>query len=92
MYCVGEEAEDILASTNMTDWRKYIAVIKQYDDIFQVQNNVIFERARFNRRCHALGEWVEQLITNLYTLAESCDYGDLKDQMICNRIFVGIRN
>ena len=37
LYCMGEEAEDILASTNITeaDWRKYGAVIKQYDDFFR---------------------------------------------------------
>ena len=94
LYCMGEEAEDILASTNIAeaDRRKYSAVIKQYDDFFQVRKNVIFERARFNRRCQAVGESVEQFITSLYTLAENCDYGDLKDQMIRDRIVVGIRD
>ena len=60
--------------------------------VFQVRKNVIFERARFNRRCQAVGESVEQFITSLYTLAENCDYGDLKDHMICDRIVVGIRD
>ena len=53
---------------------------------------IIFERARFNCRCQAVGESVEQFITSLYTLAENCDYGDWKDQMICDCIVVGIRN
>ena len=37
LYCMGEEAEDILASTNIdeADRRKYSAVIKQYDDFFR---------------------------------------------------------
>ena len=39
-----------------------------------------------------MGESVEQLITSLYTLVENCDYGDLKDQMIRDRIVVGIRD
>ena len=39
-----------------------------------------------------MGESVEQFITSLYTLAENCDYGDLKDQMIRDHIVVGIRN
>ena len=39
LYCMGEEAEDILASTNIAkaDRWKYSAVIKQYDNFFQVQ-------------------------------------------------------
>ena len=59
LYCMGEEAEDILASTNIaeTDWRKYGAVIEQYNDFFQAQKNIIFERARFKRYCQ---EWVSQ--------------------------------
>ena len=92
LYCMGEEAEDILTSTNIAeaDQRKYSAVIKQYHDFFQVRKNVIFERARFNRCCQAVGESVEQFITSLYTLAENCDYSDLKDQMIHDCIVVGI--
>ena len=67
-------------------------MIKKFDDFFQVQKNVIFERARFNRHCQAARERVEQFITSLYTLAESCDYGELKDQMIRDHIVVGIRS
>ena len=96
LYCMGEEAEDILASTNIAEAdrrRKYSAVIKHaVRRPFQVRKNVIFERARFNRRCRAVGELVEQFITSLYTLAENCDYGDLKVQMIRNCIVVGIRD
>lgn len=94
LYCMGEDAEDILASTNISDAarKQYASVIKQFDDFFKVRKNVIFERARFNRRCQAAGETAEQFITSLYTLAESCDYGDLKDQMIRDRIVVGIRD
>ena len=65
---------------------------KQYDNFFQVRKNVVFKRARFNCRCQAVGESVEQFITSLYTLAENCDYGDLKDQILCDRIVVGICN
>ena len=94
LYCMGENAEDILVSTNISDddRKKYVSVVRQFDDFFKVWKNVIFKRARFNRRCQAAGETIEQFITSLYTLAESCDYGDLKDQMIRDRIVVGIRD
>ena len=91
---MGEDAEDTLASTSISDAdrKKYDEVIKKFDDFFQVQKNVIFEQARFNRRCQAAGESAEQFITSLYTLAESCDYEELKDQMIHDRIVVGIHD
>ena len=59
--------------------------------LFSGSEEVIFERARFNRRCQAVGDSVE-FITSLYTLAENCDYADLKDQMIPDRFVVGICN
>ena len=39
-----------------------------------------------------MGESVEEFITSLYTLVESCNSGDLKGQMIRDRIVVGIRD
>ena len=94
LYCMGETAEDVLSSTDITDDEKkdYDAVIKKFDAFFKVRKNVIFERARFNSRCQREGETTEQFITSLYQLIEDCDYGDLKDQMIRNRIVVGIRD
>ena len=84
LYCIEEEADYILASTNIADAdrRKYSAVIKAYNDFAQVRKNVIFEKARFNCRCQALGESVKRFITSLYALEGNGDYGDLKDQMI----------
>ena len=53
---------------------------------------MIFERARFNLRKQEEGESVDQFITSLYTLAEHCDYGALKDELIRDRIVVGLRD
>ena len=94
LYCLGEEAEGVLTSTNATaDERKvYDTVVGKFDAFFKVRRNVIFERARFNRRNQLDGETAEQYIMELYRLAESCDYGDLKDEMIRDRLVVGIRD
>ena len=47
-----EEAEDTLIPTKVSDNKKnYAKVIAKVDSSFQVKNNIIFERARFNRRC-----------------------------------------
>ena len=44
MYCLGEEAEDVLTSTNITeDERKsYTSVLAKFDAYFKVQKKVIF--------------------------------------------------
>lgn len=94
LYCLGEDAEDVLASTAITDAarKKYSDVLSHFDTFFKVRKNVIFERARFNRRVQGESESVEQYITSLYSLAEDCQYGALKEEMIRDRIVVGIRD
>ena len=94
LYCMGEDAEETLSSTNISEenQKKYDAVIGSFDAFFKVRKNVIFERARFNRRSQKPGESAEQFITSLYSLAENCAYGDLRNEMIRDRIVVGIRD
>ena len=59
---------------------------------FKVQTNVIYERAKFNRRDQKEGESVEQYISAMYKLMESCEYRELKDEMLRDRIVIGIRD
>ena len=52
LYCLGEESEAVLTSTNATseERKEYKKVVEKFDSYFQVRKNVIFERARFNKR------------------------------------------
>ena len=79
LYCLGEEAETVLASTGLTDaeCQVYATVLGKFDSYFKVRLNVIFERARFNRRSQQDDESAEKYITELYALADNCNYGDL---------------
>ncbi|UYV84877.1 hypothetical protein LAZ67_X003845 [Cordylochernes scorpioides] len=62
------------------------------EDYFIGKRNVIYERAKFNRRSQGEMEPVEEFITNLYVLAETCSYGILKEEMIRDRLVVGVKN
>ena len=92
LYCLGEEAESVLASTHITseERQKYETVVAKLNGYFKVRKNVIFERARFNRRNQLPEESAEEYITILYSLVENCEYGDLTSQMIRDRLVVGI--
>ena len=95
LYCLGEEADDVLNSTNISaeDAKKYDKVIGKFDEYFQVRKNVIYERARFNRRDQLEGESAEEYITALYALVKTCDYkADQQDEMLRDRLVVGIRD
>ena len=84
----------MLTSTNITEEEKevYESVCGKFDDFFKVRRNVIFERARFNRQNQLEGEPAEKYIMELYHLTENCEYGVLTNEMIRDRLVVGIRD
>ena len=48
--------------------------------------------AKFNQRVQGEDEAVESFITALYCLVEYCEYGTLRDEMIRDRLVVGLRD
>ncbi|XP_071094558.1 uncharacterized protein [Haliotis cracherodii] len=94
VYSMGEEAEDILATFRLNEQQvaDFDVVKTHFENFFTVRRNVIFERAKFNTRLQEPGETVDSFITALYGLAEHCAYGTLQDNLIHDRIVVGIRD
>ena len=70
LYCLGEEAEAVMASTTITEEEcgSYDTVISKFEDFFKFRRNVIFEHARFNRRNQLEGESAEKYTMELYCL------------------------
>ena len=91
---MGDEADDVLQSFGMSadDRKKYNAVENKFEGHFIIKRKVIFERAHLNMRVQTEGESVDTFITDLYTLAELCNFSDLRDELIRDRIVVGIRD
>ena len=94
IYAMGDKADDILTSFRLSadDSEKYASVREKFDSYFVRRRNTIYERAKFNQRVQQQGESADSFVTDLYALAESCSYGGLHDEMICDRIEVGIRD
>ena len=94
LYCMGEKSEDVFASFKLTadDAKKYDVVLNKFDAHFVVKRNVIFERAQFNNRRQEQGESMEAFITALHKLAETCEFGALREELIRDRIVVGIQD
>ena len=81
LYCTGEEAENVLSSTSISDEdkKKYGKVLDKFNEYFAVRRNVIYERACFNCRVQYEDESAETYISELI---EFCEYGILKDEML----------
>ncbi|KAM7300813.1 uncharacterized protein ISCGN_016398 [Ixodes scapularis] len=92
VYAMGREAEDILASLKLTDAEKqdYGAVTEAFGKHFVPRTNVIYERAKFNSRKQEPHETVDAFVTDLYKAAETCEYGNLKEELIRDRLVVGL--
>ena len=63
----------------------------KFDSFFSVRKNVVIEHTKFNKRSQLPDEPVEQFITSLYNLAADCNFGELKDKLIRDKIVVRIR-
>ena len=91
---MGSEADDILSSFDLTeeDKNKWKPVTERFMRYFIPKRNVIFERAKFNQRKQEEGELVDSFVTAIYVLAENCNFGSLHDEMIRDRLVVGLRD
>ena len=87
-------AYDILISFKLFEeqQKEYDTVVAKFERHFVKKRNVIFERAKFNQRKQEEGESVDDFVTALYCLSEHCQYGNLCDEMIRDRIVVGLRD
>jgi hypothetical protein len=64
LYCMGEEGDDVLTSTNISaaNRKKFDSVIGKFNVFFDVRKNVIYEHVKFNQRKQAEGEVSIQVV------------------------------
>ncbi|KAK7090521.1 hypothetical protein V1264_010305 [Littorina saxatilis] len=95
LYTMGETADDILLTMNIDeadDATTYETLLTAFNTHFDTQKNIIVERAKFNKRVQKAEEGVEAFIQDLHKLAEDCSFGTLKEELIRDRIVVGVLN
>ena len=91
LYAMGESADDILATLRVDETKtSYEEMKSALDNYFGARRNVIVERARFNRSIQRPGESIDSFIQDLYRLADECNHDSLKDDLIRDRIAVGV--
>ena len=93
LYSMGDVADDILTTlgvdeeaTNLND------IISAFNNHFDAHKNVIVEHAKFNQCVQNQGESVDSFIQDLYKLANECEFGALTEELIRDRIVVGVRD
>ena len=72
--------------------KSYTAVKAKFESFFVKKKTVIYERANFNRRVPEKGESVSSFISDLYSLEEHCGHGNLREELIRDRLVVDTRD
>lgn len=88
---MGEKSEEILLQFDTVPTTAE-TMLNKFSEYFQPRVNIIFERYLFNKRCQKEFETIEEFISSVHKLAENCKFGDLKEELIRDRIVVGVKN
>ena len=91
---IGKEAQGLyemfdLSEENQKDIAK---VLEAFEARCVLVTNVIYERYMFNKRAQDAGESIDHFITDIIKLAEHCQYGELKDDLIRDKLVSGIQD
>lgn len=92
IYALGDRAEQLCKQLKVESCEKYDDVIRILDGHFLPKKNIIFERYKFNLREQKGNEDIKEFIQELYKLSEGCEYGKLREELIRDRLIVGMRD
>ena len=65
---------------------------RKFAELCNPQTNVTMERHKFNTRVQERGESIQSFVVDLKNKASTCEFGDLKEEMIKDRLVCGIQN
>ena len=82
---------DGLPFTNEAEKTNVDKVIELLEAYFIGETNEIYEAYLFNQRVQEVGESFDSFLTALRTLAKTCNFGNMQDRMIRDRVVVGIK-
>ena len=66
--------------------------LKALEAYFKPKTNVVYERFMFNSATQSSEEGIDEFVNRLRKMASSCKYGALTDEMIRDRIVIGVRD
>jgi hypothetical protein len=65
-------------------------ICKKFEELCKGERNVIYERLVFNQRNQKEGERMDNFVSELKRLSLTCEFGELRDSLIRDRIVGGV--
>ena len=92
LRCGGSELVDIFNTLPISEEekKKYKDLVKGLKNHFEPKKYVTYERYMFNIRAQEEGESIDTFVTDLRKKAKNCNYGQLHDELVRDRIICGI--
>ena len=72
------------------DKNKVDTILKKLKDYCTPRKNLVFERSKFNDRTQKSSETFDEFYSDVSNLAKSCEFGDMENDLIRDRICVGV--
>uniref|UniRef100_A0A1B8Y8I2 Gypsy retrotransposon integrase-like protein 1 n=1 Tax=Xenopus tropicalis TaxID=8364 RepID=A0A1B8Y8I2_XENTR len=95
-YLIGEKGREISQTLSITSGRDdnptLRDIIQAFDKYCDPKKNETVERYTFFSRNQEPGENIDTYVTELKILASTCEFGDIRDSLIRDRIVCGIRD
>ena len=92
---IGNDAIDVFNTLTWDeegDDKKIEKVLLKFEEHCEPMKNVSYERYKFFSRAQESGESIDQYVTILRKLCETCEFGTLKNSLIKDRIVLGVNS
>lgn len=92
LHYIGEECIDIYNTFGLSpDEQKVDIILQKFENYFVPKSSETYERYKFFTRSQH-SETIDQYVTQLKKLSENCEFGDLKNSLIRDRLICGIKD
>ena len=91
LSAIGPKSRVIYYTFNFTDdedLMTFHVVIQKLEDYFTPKKNITYQRYQFCSCNQSDAQSIDSYATELRTKADHCDFGDLKDYLIRNKIVI----
>ena len=83
---------DGLKFDNDADKMKLEVVLQKFETFCIGETNETYERYKFNKRDQEQSETIHTYVAFLRTLSKTCNYGEIEERLIRNKIVIGIKD
>lgn len=94
LNCIGQEGLELYYNLikDSEDTPKFDELLKLFDEYFEPKQNELINTFNFNNRKQEDGETFDNFYIAIRKLVKNCNFKDMEDRMLRDRIVMGIRD